>query len=95
MVLVLASGDAGHYTQVHDFANYPARQQFATAHLSMVASAITSSETTWCSKPNGFAARRASDNISGWLHLELSAFAEAYRGGTFDGHELGTSILDG
>ena len=33
MVLVLASGDAGHYTQVHDFANYPARQQFVTPHL--------------------------------------------------------------
>lgn len=33
MVLVLASGDGTQCNQVHDFANYPARQRFVTPHL--------------------------------------------------------------
>ena len=33
MVLVLASGSNGAFDQIHDFANYPARERFITPHL--------------------------------------------------------------
>src|SRR5688572_6175138 len=33
MVLVLASGAPGAFNQIHDFANYPARERFITPHL--------------------------------------------------------------
>ena len=88
MVLVLASGDAGHYTQVHDFANYPARQQFATPHLDgRVGYRIVGDGVVL--EAERIRSPRASDNVSGSLRLELWALAEAYRGGTFDGHALG------
>ena len=88
MVLVLASGNAGHYTQVHDFANYPARQQFATPHLDgRVGYRIVGDDVVL--EAERIRSPRASDNVSGSLRLELWALAEAYRGGTFDGHALG------
>ena len=87
MVLVLASSDAGH-TQVHDFANYPARQQFATPHLDgRVDYRIVGDDVVL--EAERIRSARASNNISGSLRLELWALAEAYRGGTFDGHALG------
>jgi hypothetical protein len=88
MVLVLASGDAEHDTQVHDFANYPARQQFVTPHLDgRVGYRIDGDdlviEAELIRNP------RASGYISGSLSVELWALADSYRGGTFEGHVLG------
>ena len=88
MVLVLASGDAGHYTQVHDFANYPARQQFVTPHLDgRVGYRINGDDVVL--EAERIRNPRASDNISGSLSLELWALADPYRGGIVEGHVLG------
>jgi len=88
MVLVLARGDAGHYTQVHDFANYPARQQFVTPHLDgRVGYRIDGDDVVL--EAELIRNPRACDNISGSLSLELWALADPYRGGTFEGHALG------
>lgn len=87
MVLVLASGDNGH-TQVHDFANYPARQQFVTPHLDGHIDYRIDGEHVVL-EADAIRSPRASDNLSGSLSLELWAVAETYRGGTFEGHALG------
>ena len=88
MVLVLASGDAGHDTQVHDFANYPARQHFVTPHLDgRVGYRVDGDDVVI--EADAIRSPRASDNISGSLSLELWALTEPYRGGTFEGHALG------
>ena len=88
MVLVLACDDAGHDTQVHDFANYPARQHFVTPHLDgRVGYRIDGDEVVI--EVDAIRSPRASDNISGSLSLELCALAVPYRGGTFEGHSLG------
>jgi hypothetical protein len=88
MVLVLACGDAVHDTQVHDFANYPARQHFVTPHLDgRVGYRIDGDQVVL--EVDAIRSPRASDNISGSLSLELCALAAPYRGGTFEGHVLG------
>jgi helix-hairpin-helix protein len=88
MVLVLASGDAGHFTQVHDFANYPARQQFVTPHLDgRVGYRINGDDVVL--EAERIRNPRASDNISGSLSMELWALADPYRGGIVEGHVLG------
>jgi len=88
MVLVLASGDAGQETQVLDFANYPARQQFVTPHLDgRVGYRVDGDDLVI--EADAIRSPRASDNISGSLSLELWALPEPYRGGTFNGHALG------
>jgi len=91
MVLVLASGDNGH-TQVHDFANYPVRQQFVTPHLDGRIDYRIDGEHVVL-EADAIRSPRASDNLSGSLSLELWALAETYRGGTFEGHALGRAEL--
>ena len=92
MVLVLASGDRGRYDQVHDFSNYPSRQQFAGPSLEgsvgyrfegdsvvLQASAVRNS--------------RSSDNLSGTLALELWALEQPYTGGWLQGSLLAHASL--
>ena len=88
MVLVLASGEEGRFDQVHDFANYPARQAFVTPHFDgrvgyRVEDGQVVLEAALVRSP------RAHDNVSGTLSLELWAVAGTYRGGPVDGHALG------
>lgn len=92
MVLVLASGDAGHFTQVHDFANYPARQRFATPHFDgSVGYQIDGTDVVL--EADALRNPRDADNISGSLCLELWALSEPYLGGTAGGHCLARSDL--
>lgn len=88
MVLVLASGDGGHYTQVHDFANYPARQRFVTPHLEGSVGYRVDDEHVVIDA-GAIHSPRAADNLSGSLRLELWALAGPYRGGSFEGHAMG------
>lgn len=92
MVLVLASGEGDHDPQVHDFANYPARQRFVTPHFNgSVGYEID--ETLVVLKADAIHNPRDADNISGSLRLELWALAEPYRGGMLEGHVLGLADL--
>jgi len=93
MVLVLASKDAGHDTRVHDFANYPARQQFVTPQLDgRVGYRIDEDDVVI--EVDAIRSPRPSDNISGSLSLDLCALAPPYHGGTFEGHVLGRVDLE-
>lgn len=93
MVLVLASGAGGTYDQVHDFSNYPARQQFVAPHLDgSVGYRIEGDEVVL--QAEGVRNPRDVDNISGSLSLELWALHAPYAGGSFEGVLLGCSELD-
>jgi len=91
MVLVLAS-DANGEHQVHDFANYPARQRFMTPHFDgRVGYRIDDDQVVL--EAEAIHSPRANDNISGSLTLELWAVTHPYRGGRVDGHLLGRADL--
>jgi competence ComEA-like helix-hairpin-helix protein len=88
MVLVLASGDVGHFDRVHDFANYPAREPFVVPALrGAVTAEVDAEHVTVCVErvvnPRGL------ENLSGTLALELWALADDYHGGQFSGEALG------
>jgi len=88
MVLVLASGERGHFNQVHDFANYPARQRFMTPHLTgSVEYAIDGEQLVL--KAEAVVNPREADNLSGSLRIELWALSEPFVGGNVDGVLLG------
>lgn len=88
MVLVLASGERGHFNQIHDFANYPARQRFITPHLTgSVEYAIDGEQLVL--KADAMVNPREADNLSGSLRLDLWALPEPYIGGRVDGVLLG------
>ena len=91
MVLVLASGEAGSFTQVHDFANYPARQRFITPHLEGSVGYRLDGDDVVISVERIRNPRRGG-NLSGSLALELWALAAPYRGGAFEGYRL--SVLE-
>jgi hypothetical protein len=88
MVLVLASGEGGHFNQVHDFANYPARQRFITPHLEGSVGYQLEGEFVVLTA-EGIHNPRGPENLSGSLSLELWALTASYDGGAFDGHALG------
>ena len=86
MVLVLSSADDEQH-QIHDFANYPARQRFVTPHFDgRVGYRIDDDHVVL--EAEAIHNPRANDNISGSLRLELRAVAYPYRGGR-EGHLLG------
>lgn len=88
MVLVLASGEPGAFTQIHDFANYPARERFIAPHLEgSVGYHVDAEHVTL--RAERIRNPRAEGNLSGSLVLELWALATPYTGGNgFDGKRL-------
>ena len=92
MVLVLASGESGSFTQVHDFANYPSRQRFVTPHLDgSVGYHIEGDEVVITAER--ISSPRRMDNLSGSLSLELWALAAPHAGATLEGTQLATVEL--
>ncbi|MBV9946059.1 MAG: helix-hairpin-helix domain-containing protein [Myxococcales bacterium] len=84
MVLVLASGSAGTFEQVHDFANFPEPQPFHVPRFAgAVGYAIDGSSVNL--RAERVENPRASDNLSGSLCLELRALD----GGTAEPGEAG------
>ena len=92
MVLVLASGESGSFTQVHDFANYPSRQRFVTPHLDGSVGYRIDGEEVVISAERISSPRRM-DNLSGSLSLELWALAAPHRGGALEGAQLASVEL--
>jgi hypothetical protein len=87
MVLVLASGRAGQFDDVHDFAVYPNRQQFIQPRLSGNAGyRIDGARVQLC--VDRVENPRAEGNRSGTLSLELWALSAPFEGGRFHGHHL-------
>ncbi|MEY4513716.1 MAG: hypothetical protein RLZZ450_5838 [Pseudomonadota bacterium] len=93
MVLVLASGTAGAYDQVHDFSNYPARQEFAAPHLDGSVGYRLEDDAVVL-QAEGVRNPRDVDNISGSLSLELWALRAPYAGGAFEGLLLASAELE-
>ena len=93
MVLVLASASReGAFEQVHDFANYPERQPFATPHLDgAVGYAIHGSEISL--RADRICNPRNATNLSGTLSLDLCALAEPYHGGELRGEIVAAAAL--
>ncbi len=94
MVLVLAAGAQGVFDQVHDFANYPARQRFVVPHLSGHAGYKLHEDGSLSLHAQRVTNPRGADNLSGTLSLQLWASDEPYAGGELKGvllasHELG------
>jgi competence ComEA-like helix-hairpin-helix protein len=92
MVLVLASGAAGAYDQVHDFSNYPARQSFVGPHLI--------GSVGYRFEPDALVLQaecvrnpRPASNLSGTLALELWALEAPYEAGEPAGVRLGQAEL--
>ena len=87
MVMVLASGQPGQFNDVHDFAVYARRQQFAQPRLGgNVGYSVDGNrvQITVDRVEN----LRESDNRSGTLALELWALPSSYAGGQFEGEHL-------
>jgi competence ComEA-like helix-hairpin-helix protein len=93
MVLVLASASRdGAFEQVHDFANYPARQPFVAPHLDGAAGYVVDGEEAVL-RADRISNPRPHDNLSGSLSLDLCAVAEPYDGGERHGTVLATSAV--
>jgi competence protein ComEA len=91
MVLVLASGTGSALEQVHDYANFPARQPFFVPHLDgAIGYQIDGSEVTL--RAGRVTNPRSTDNRSGSLVLELRALTHAGASG-LDGHVLASAPL--
>lgn len=94
MVLVLAAGSPGAFDQVHDFANYPARERFVVPHLEGAAGYKLHEDGRVSVHVDRVVNPRATDNLSGSLSLQLWASDQPYAGGSLSGtllasHELG------
>jgi hypothetical protein len=87
MVLVLASGDAGQFDQVHDFANYPARERFAVPHFEGAVGYRVERDEVVVTVEH-VRNPRAEDNLTGDLALELWALEQPYAGGEARGMRL-------
>jgi DNA uptake protein ComE-like DNA-binding protein len=87
MVLVLASGQAGTFDRVHDFANYPVRERFCAPYLegnvgySIEGDSVVVNAARVCNP-------RAAENSLSSLALELWALYEPYAGEQFAGVPL-------
>jgi DNA uptake protein ComE-like DNA-binding protein len=79
MVLVLASGSAGAFDQVHDFANYPARERFAVPHFEGAVGYRIEDDMLVVSVER-VRNPRSDDNLTGTLALELWALTAPYTG---------------
>ena len=95
MVLVLASGDDGHFAAIHDYANYPHAERFALPRLGgTVGYRIDGGSVT--PEVGSVANPRPADNLSGSLALEFWALAapyagaDAFAGSKLAGVDLGT-----
>jgi DNA uptake protein ComE-like DNA-binding protein len=86
MVLVLASRD-GAQEQVHDFANYPAREHFYVPALRGELREERGSELVTV-RAERIENPRGSENLSGTLALELWGLSETYQGEQFTGTAL-------
>jgi hypothetical protein len=91
MVLVLASGSAGAFDQVHDFANYPTRERFAVPHFQGTVGYRIDGETLVVSVER-VRNPRSEDNLTGTLALELWALTAPYTGGAIEG--VGVRLAD-
>lgn len=92
MVLVLASGREGHFDRVHDYANYPARQEFTAPHLDGgVGYRLEDEQTVF--QVERVRNPRAGDNLSGSLSLELWALRTPFQHDPLDGVQLGAAAL--
>jgi len=93
MILVLASGGAGRFDEVHDFAVYPRREQFLQPRMAgsvgfRIEGGRAMLEVERIENP------RDDANLSGTLALELWALREPYRGGGFSGVPLAGVAFD-
>lgn len=95
MVLVLASGDDGHFAAIHDYANYPHAERFVLPRLGgTVGYRIDGGSVTL--EVGSVANPRPADNLSGSLALEFWALAapyagaDAFAGSKLAGVDLGT-----
>ena len=79
MVLVLAAGQPGAFDQVHDFANYPARERFVGPHFEGSVGYRMLPEGGVALRAERVLNPRAVTNLSGSLALQLWALAEPYR----------------
>lgn len=84
MVLVLASGSDGRLDQIHDSANYPARERFAVPHFDGSVGYRIEGDRV-CISVDAVRNPRAQDNLTGSLVLELWALAAPYQGGEVTG----------
>lgn len=89
MVLVLAAGVQGSFAEVHDFANYPARQRFVVPQLAGSLRYAQQEDGSESIEVEGVSNPREADNVSGTLSLQLWACAEPYTGGELKGAMLG------
>jgi hypothetical protein len=91
MVLVLASGTGSALEQVHDYANFPARQPFFVPHLDgAIGYQVDEAEVTL--RAGRVVNPRSTDNRSGSLVLELRALTDA-EASSLDGHVLASAPL--
>jgi DNA uptake protein ComE-like DNA-binding protein len=87
MVLVLAAGRPGQFNDVHDFAVYSNRQQFAQPCIGGTVGYSVDGNRVQITVDRVENPRDAS-NQSGTLSLELWALPTAYAGGQFEGQHL-------
>lgn len=92
MVLVVTSRSADALDQVHDFANYAARESFVAPHLDgAVGYAI---DGDWVVLKAGRVVNpRPTFSLNGALTLELWALPQPFRGGALDGARLASAEL--
>jgi hypothetical protein len=93
MVLVLAAGQAGQYSNVQDFAIYKRPEVFSQPRMVGSASYRIQGDRIVVEVEQIENSRDAA-NLSGTLALELWALAEEYRGGTFQGVPLAGVAFD-
>jgi hypothetical protein len=92
MVLALASGRAGRFTDIHDLTVYPRREQFLLPRMKgSVGYHIDGSRVEI--SVERIENPRAAGNRSGSLSLELWALAEPFNGGPFQGHHLAGAVV--
>ena len=92
MVLVLASGRNGQFSEVQDFANFPRPESFAQPRLTGSAG-FSLGEQSVGLRVDGIENPRVADNLSGTLSLELWALTAPYAAGAPDGVQLATANL--
>jgi DNA uptake protein ComE-like DNA-binding protein len=93
MVLVLAAGAPGAFDQVHDFANYPARERFVVPHLGGAAGYKLHDDGSVSLHVEQVFNPRSADNLSGSLSLQLWSVDKPYAGGELNGTLLATREL--
>jgi DNA uptake protein ComE-like DNA-binding protein len=87
MVLVLASGQAGTFDRVHDFANYPVRERFSAPYLEGNVGYAIEGDSVLINAARVCNPRAAENSLSS-LALELWALHEPYAGEQFAGVPL-------